>query len=206
MLCTRMSTVASIGTGRRSRSRRMRGIRQAAGLFTLNRIEASPCGRRRSCRDFPASTGSQALSTTGFAQVGNAVPPTFSAYIACFVLDALLSGKRPGRFSPGIVESVGPSFSRLIAALKAGYRDVARGEVSDVRHESCARLTSSAGRAGCPSVWRTRESKSPCAVDNWSVAADTYSANFDHPHLPPTLPPSRQPTFLSSAEHWEQET
>ena len=64
-----------------------------------------------------------------FRQVGNAVPPTFSAYIACFILDALLSRKRPGRFSPGVVESVGPSFSRLIAALKAGYRDIARSEV-----------------------------------------------------------------------------
>ena len=58
-----------------------------------------------------------------FRQIGNAVPPTFSAYIACFILDALLSRKRHPSFSPGIVESVGSSFSRLIAALKAGHRD-----------------------------------------------------------------------------------
>ena len=63
-----------------------------------------------------------------FRQIGNAVPPTFSAYIACFLLDSLLGRKRDVPFSPGVVESVGPSFSRLIAALKAGHRDVAPGD------------------------------------------------------------------------------
>ena len=63
-----------------------------------------------------------------FRQIGNAVPPTFSAYIASFILDALLSRKRTGQFSPGIVRAVGPSFSRLIPALKAGYRDTVLGE------------------------------------------------------------------------------
>ena len=58
-----------------------------------------------------------------FRQIGNAVPPTFAAHIACFVLDALLKRQQHGQFSPGISRSVGPSFSRLIAALKAGYRD-----------------------------------------------------------------------------------
>ena len=58
-----------------------------------------------------------------FRQIGNAVPPIFSAYVACFVLDALLSRKRSSQFSPGVVESMGPSFSRLIATLKAGHRD-----------------------------------------------------------------------------------
>lgn len=64
-----------------------------------------------------------------FRQIGNAVPPNFSAYIASFILDALLSRKRTSQFSPGIVGSVGPSFSRLIPALKAGHRDTVLGEI-----------------------------------------------------------------------------
>ena len=63
-----------------------------------------------------------------FRQIGNAVPPTFSAYIASFVLDALLNRSHSAQFSPGIFRSVGPSFSRLIAALKAGHREAAQGE------------------------------------------------------------------------------
>ena len=63
-----------------------------------------------------------------FRQIGNAVPPIFSAYIACFILDALLDRQRGGHFSPGIISPVGPSFSRLIAALKAGHRDTALGK------------------------------------------------------------------------------
>ena len=57
-----------------------------------------------------------------FRQIGNAVPPMFSAYIACFILDALLNRRTEARFAPGISRSVGPSFSRLIASLKAGHR------------------------------------------------------------------------------------
>ena len=57
-----------------------------------------------------------------FRQIGNAVPPTFSAYVASLVLNALLYRKCGGHFKRGILRSVGPSFSRLIPALKAGYR------------------------------------------------------------------------------------
>lgn len=63
-----------------------------------------------------------------FRQIGNAVPPSFSAYIASFILDSLLNRRQSGQFSPGISRSVGPSFSRLIAALKAGYRKAEQGE------------------------------------------------------------------------------
>ena len=68
-----------------------------------------------------------------FRQIGNAVPPTFSAYLASFILDALLNPMQGGPFSSGIVGSVGPSFSRLIPALKAGHRAAAQGE-----HERCS--------------------------------------------------------------------
>ncbi len=56
-----------------------------------------------------------------FRQIGNAVPPTFSAYLACSVLGELLDVE-PCDQSAGIAEPVGPSFSRLIPALKAGTR------------------------------------------------------------------------------------
>ena len=66
-----------------------------------------------------------------FRQIGNAVPPIFSACIAVFILDAMLDRKETGPFFPGITKSLGPSFSRLIAAMKAGYRDRAQPSQED---------------------------------------------------------------------------
>lgn len=57
-----------------------------------------------------------------FRQIGNAVPPAFAASIAGHLLSEL---QRPGTAEPfdkGIAAPVGPSFSRLIPALKAGHR------------------------------------------------------------------------------------
>jgi DNA (cytosine-5)-methyltransferase 1 len=58
-----------------------------------------------------------------FRQIGNAVPPTFAVFLAAHLLGELLAEPaRTEEFEPGITEPVGPSFSRLIPALKAGHR------------------------------------------------------------------------------------
>jgi DNA (cytosine-5)-methyltransferase 1 len=57
-----------------------------------------------------------------FRQIGNAVPPAFAAYLAAHVLRELSSDEKLADFDPGITAPVGPSFSRLIASLKAGHR------------------------------------------------------------------------------------
>jgi DNA (cytosine-5)-methyltransferase 1 len=60
-----------------------------------------------------------------FRQIGNAVPPMFSAWLALYTLGRLAfpeSGKES--FRPGIQAPVASSFSRLIPALKAGQRSV----------------------------------------------------------------------------------
>lgn len=58
-----------------------------------------------------------------FRQIGNAVPPKFAVYLAAYLLGELLA-KPSGshEFDSGITQPIGPSFSRLIPALKAGYR------------------------------------------------------------------------------------
>jgi DNA (cytosine-5)-methyltransferase 1 len=65
-----------------------------------------------------------------FRQVGNAVPPAFSAFLATHLLGQLL---RPSNAvmedqPSGIIASLGPSFSRLIPALKAGHRQLATAQ------------------------------------------------------------------------------
>lgn len=58
-----------------------------------------------------------------FREIGNAVPPTFAVFLAAHLLGELLARPvAPKEFDPGIREPVGPSFSRLIPALKAGHR------------------------------------------------------------------------------------
>lgn len=62
-----------------------------------------------------------------FRQIGNAVPPPFSAYLALHLLGEMLVRERRAELStssPGITRSVGASFSRMIPALKAGTRDL----------------------------------------------------------------------------------
>lgn len=59
-----------------------------------------------------------------FRQIGNAVPPIFGAVVAMHVLGELTSPARgTPTFEPGFRAAVGPSFSRLIPALKAGHLD-----------------------------------------------------------------------------------
>jgi len=57
-----------------------------------------------------------------FRQIGNAVPPVFAANLARHVVRELLSDTKVERFDEGILEPVGPSFSRLIPGLKSGNR------------------------------------------------------------------------------------
>lgn len=65
---------------------------------------------------------------SAFLQIGNAVPPPFAAFLATHLLGEL--------FGPPVEEvdravdiprSLGPSFSRIIPALKAGYRNLHGG-------------------------------------------------------------------------------
>lgn len=57
-----------------------------------------------------------------FRQIGNAVPPAFAAALAAHLLGELLSDPWQGPEVVGISQSVGPSFSRIIPALKAGQQ------------------------------------------------------------------------------------
>ena len=57
-----------------------------------------------------------------FRQIGNAVPPAFAASLASKVLSDLQSEEPIESFDEGITTPIGPSFSRLIPALKAGHR------------------------------------------------------------------------------------
>jgi DNA (cytosine-5)-methyltransferase 1 len=59
-----------------------------------------------------------------FRQVGNAVPPTFSSFLACHLIGQMTSEKLGQRraTTQGISEPVGASFSRMIAGLKAKTR------------------------------------------------------------------------------------
>jgi DNA (cytosine-5)-methyltransferase 1 len=69
---------------------------------------------------FPADYNFIGSLDEKFTQIGNAVPPTFSAYLAAAVLGELL-GAPPTRksFNPGVEQALGKSFSRVIPSLKA---------------------------------------------------------------------------------------
>ncbi|MBF0170815.1 MAG: DNA cytosine methyltransferase [Nitrospinae bacterium] len=57
-----------------------------------------------------------------FRQIGNAVPPVFSGYLAMWLLGELLDAlPTADEFDRGVVRPVGPSFSRMIPSLKAGH-------------------------------------------------------------------------------------
>jgi len=77
-------------------------------------------------QSFPKQYMFEGSFDSRFRQIGNAVPPSFAAYLAGHVLRELLVEK--GRVQEGfdISASLGPSFSRLIPALKAGHRRMER--------------------------------------------------------------------------------
>jgi DNA (cytosine-5)-methyltransferase 1 len=65
-----------------------------------------------------------------FRQIGNAVPPSFSACLAMHLVGELLGPAFSGDIDEGIIEPIGASFSRLIPALKAGSLPTSLGTAS----------------------------------------------------------------------------
>jgi DNA (cytosine-5)-methyltransferase 1 len=59
-----------------------------------------------------------------FLQIGNAVPPAFAAHLAIHIVGQLFGTGESQEDPADIRTSVGPSFSRLIPAIKAGYRSL----------------------------------------------------------------------------------
>lgn len=72
---------------------------------------------------FPRSYWFAGSFDDGFRQIGNAVPPPFAAAVGAHVLGELASDP-PQEMEAGITSPIGPSFSRLIPALKAGHRSL----------------------------------------------------------------------------------
>lgn len=75
-------------------------------------------------QSFPRSYSFCGSLDSRFRQVGNAVPPAFSAFLATHLLGELLGSHQEEPWDEGITAPVGPSFSRLIPALKAGHRTI----------------------------------------------------------------------------------
>ena len=71
---------------------------------------------------FPAEYEFAGSLDEKFRQIGNAVPPAFAAHVAAHVVAELFANEEPEFFDEGIVQPVGPSFSRLIPSLKSGSR------------------------------------------------------------------------------------
>ena len=70
---------------------------------------------------FPAGYTFDGTLDPCFRQIGNAVPPQFSAVLALHVLGHLVGADYP--HVDGIQQPIGPSFSRLIPTLKANATD-----------------------------------------------------------------------------------
>lgn len=72
-------------------------------------------------QSFPSGYMFEGSLDACFRQIGNAVPPAFAASLAVHLLGELVyDGACDSR--EGIIKPVGPSFSRLIPAIKAGHR------------------------------------------------------------------------------------
>ena len=83
-------------------------------------------------QSFPRDYRFEGSFDSRFRQIGNAVPPAFAAYLAAHLLGELVREGDPNGEDPDIVAPLGPSFSRLIPALKAGYRRLEDGGVRRV--------------------------------------------------------------------------
>jgi DNA (cytosine-5)-methyltransferase 1 len=76
-------------------------------------------------QSFPSGYTFSGSFDSRFRQIGNAVPPAFSAYLAAHLVGELFRKEQPPVDEFDITGSIGPSFSRLIPALKAGHRRIA---------------------------------------------------------------------------------
>lgn len=76
---------------------------------------------------FPASFQFSGSLDAQFRQIGNAVPPRFSAFLALHLLGELLADEQSND-QHGIVAPVGASFARLIPAIKAGHRQIGQAK------------------------------------------------------------------------------
>jgi DNA (cytosine-5)-methyltransferase 1 len=72
-------------------------------------------------QSFPAAYRLTGSLDERFRQIGNAVPPAFSAFVAAHVLGELAGPAIAGNFREGLLRPVGSSFSRIIPALKHGH-------------------------------------------------------------------------------------
>jgi DNA (cytosine-5)-methyltransferase 1 len=74
---------------------------------------------------FPKNYTFEGSFDSRFRQIGNAVPPSFSAFLGAHVVGELFGQATPDKqMGCDIRAAIGPSFSRLIPALKAGYRSL----------------------------------------------------------------------------------
>lgn len=73
-----------------------------------------------SLQSFPSDYFFSGSFDSKFRQIGNAVPPTFATYLAAHIFEQITTTEE--QHDIGIESPVGPSFSRLIPALKAGHR------------------------------------------------------------------------------------
>lgn len=74
-------------------------------------------------QSFPSDYAFAGSLDSCFRQIGNAVPPIFATALAAQIRDRLES-PAARQHDPGIVSPLGSSFSRMIPALKAGYREM----------------------------------------------------------------------------------
>ena len=75
-------------------------------------------------QSFPRTYQFEGSLDERFRQVGNAVPPSFSSFLAMHILGELLAPPPAVFVEQGVGRPVGPSFARLIPALKAGHRNL----------------------------------------------------------------------------------
>jgi len=76
-------------------------------------------------QSFPGNYAFCGSFDSRFRQIGNAVPPAFSAYLAIHLVGEIFRRDDIDMDQSDITGSIGPSFSRLIPALKAGHRKIA---------------------------------------------------------------------------------
>jgi DNA (cytosine-5)-methyltransferase 1 len=73
-----------------------------------------------SLQGFPSGYTFAGSLDQAFRQIGNAVPPPFSAYLASLILGELLAPSEfQGQVEPGVTKPIARSFSRLIPSLKS---------------------------------------------------------------------------------------